>query len=256
MIPLKPYKGFVNFDSILEWWDGYVWKPITISMSFLGLSDTPSSYSGQKGKVPVVNTDETALDFTDLVKPLSSAGNPHYTLSSVGNWPFRFWNFTGTSGNLTINSNVFSANDQFEGVVTGGAKTFIPGTGFTIRTPSGGSLIVNQYERFSLKFLSPTETVLTIVKTPISGPTILSATATLDFPTIAAGETERLTATVTGAALLDPVLVSGPDAIYNSNDSTIDAWVSAANTVTVRVRNNGSSSIDPGSGDFKIKVFK
>lgn len=32
-------------------------------LSFLGLSDTPSSYSGQGGKVVKVNSGETALEF-------------------------------------------------------------------------------------------------------------------------------------------------------------------------------------------------
>lgn len=88
------------------------------------------------------------------------------------------------------------------------------------------------------------------------GASILSATATLDFPAIAAGESQQLTVTVTGAALLDDVRVAAPAQIYNTNGATVDGWVSAANTVTVRVRNNGASSIDPGSGDFKLKVFK
>ncbi len=181
------------------------------------------------------------------------------TNPTVNTTAINYYNiYTGATagGTFTVNTSTVPVGETFEGVVLGAPKTFVEGSGFTIIRPTGSSLTVNQNESFSLKFISDTQAVLTINKAIPDIPTILSSTATLDFPVIAAGETERLTATVTGADLLDPVLVSGPANIYNSNDSTIDGWVSAANTVTVRVRNNGASSIDPGEGEFKIKVFK
>ena len=209
--------------------------------------------------------------------------------------------FTGSSGNVTIPPDTFIPGVPrqqmlIEGEIEGGSKTFVAGTGVTLRYPDGQGLVAPTGSRFIVRFKSANDALVTIIKpytstVPNASTTergiieqatdaetitgtdteravspanlqaklnalILSATATLDFPTIAAGETERLTATVTGAALLDPVLVSGPADIYNSNNSTIDAWVSSANTVTVRVRNNGAGPIDPDEGQFKIKVFK
>ncbi len=48
--------------------------------TFKDLSDTPSSYSGQSGKVATVNSGETALEFTtptvgDVVGPASATDN-------------------------------------------------------------------------------------------------------------------------------------------------------------------------------------
>lgn len=86
--------------------------------------------------------------------------------------------------------------------------------------------------------------------------TILKATAPLDFPSIPAGESATLTVTVTGAAGGDPVIVGTSSSVYAANNSTVDAWVSSTNTVTVRVRNNGTSAVDPGSVNFNIRVFK
>jgi len=52
--------------------DGADWKPIGRgggagsggSSTFVGLTDTPSAFTGQAGKVATVNTGETALEFT------------------------------------------------------------------------------------------------------------------------------------------------------------------------------------------------
>ncbi|MDH4319958.1 MAG: DUF1349 domain-containing protein [Desulfobulbaceae bacterium] len=41
--------------------------------TFLGLTDTPGSYAGQAGKVPVVNTGETALEFVGVPSAVAKA---------------------------------------------------------------------------------------------------------------------------------------------------------------------------------------
>jgi len=81
---------------------------------------------------------------------------------------------------------------------------------------------------------------------------VYSATATLDFPSIGANDTAALTMTVTGAAVGDSVELGAP--------STIEAglvwcgFVSATNTVTVRVHNTSGGAVDPASATWRATV--
>ncbi len=83
---------------------------------------------------------------------------------------------------------------------------------------------------------------------------IYRATATLNFGSTAAGQSSDLTVAVTGASVGDPVSVglpAAPDA-----NSCFTAWVSAADTVTVRFNNYSAGAIDPASGSYKVIVTK
>jgi hypothetical protein len=86
-------------------------------------------------------------------------------------------------------------------------------------------------------------------------PNGLKGSATLDFGNTAAQSSADLTITVTGAADGDIVIVGPVNASTNAN-SCFTAWVSAANTVTVRFNNYSSAAIDPASGTFKVYVIK
>jgi len=83
---------------------------------------------------------------------------------------------------------------------------------------------------------------------------ILSATAALDFPLIAAQSSADLTVTVTGAALFDVVAVGLPANGISASVVT-SAFVSAADTVTVRVLNVSALGVDPPSQSYRITVF-
>jgi lysophospholipase L1-like esterase len=84
----------------------------------------------------------------------------------------------------------------------------------------------------------------------------LTATATLDFGSTAASSSTDLTITVTGAADGDSVVVTPPNGSVVAN-SIYTAWVSAANTVTVRFSNlDIVAAADPASGTFRAVVFK
>jgi hypothetical protein len=87
-------------------------------------------------------------------------------------------------------------------------------------------------------------------------PAIIKASATLNFPSTGAHSGSDLTVTVTGAAVGDAVTVApGVEAIVANSCYT--AWVSAANTVTVRYNRYGSGgSSDPASAVFNIIVTK
>lgn len=85
---------------------------------------------------------------------------------------------------------------------------------------------------------------------------MLTATTTLDFGSTVAGTSTDLTLTVTGAADGDPVSIGIPNGSTLSN-GVFTAWVSAANTITIRFSNNSlAATLDPASGTFRATVFK
>ena len=107
--------------------------------------------------------------------------------------------------------------------------------------------------------LSVTNTLCTVsVPISINGGTtlqkILSATATLDFPSISSNDTHTLTMTVTGAVAGNSVFLGVPAAL----DANL-IWcgsVTAADTVTIRLHNASGASIDPASGTYRATVFQ
>ena len=81
------------------------------------------------------------------------------------------------------------------------------------------------------------------------------ATATLNFPVTATRNSSDLSITVTGAASGDAVSLGVPNAAVLVN-TCYTAWVSAANTVTIRFNNYDNADKDPASAVFKVMVFK
>lgn len=80
-----------------------------------------------------------------------------------------------------------------------------------------------------------------------------AVSASLDFGSISASSEATLTVTVPGARVGDLVQVQVPAAL---DDGLIlrKAWVSAKNTVSVRLRNLTGGGIDPASGTYVIRV--
>lgn len=84
----------------------------------------------------------------------------------------------------------------------------------------------------------------------------LTATGVLDFPNTVAGTSSDLTIALTGAALGDVVVLGVPNGSTAAN-GCFTAWVSAANTITVRFTNtNLVVAIDPASGTFRVSILK
>jgi hypothetical protein len=83
---------------------------------------------------------------------------------------------------------------------------------------------------------------------------ILSATATLDFPSIGSNDTETLTITVTGAVAGDSVFLGCPAGL--DAGLIFCASVTAADTVTVRMHNSSGGSVDPASATFRATVIR
>jgi hypothetical protein len=83
---------------------------------------------------------------------------------------------------------------------------------------------------------------------------ILTAEKTIDLTNVVSGGAVSDTITVTGAAVGDPVSLGISPAAFN-NQLFFQAYVSAADTVTITATSNSGSSIDPSSGTFRVAVF-
>ena len=82
---------------------------------------------------------------------------------------------------------------------------------------------------------------------------LLSATAILNFPSIAAAASSDLTVTVTGALVGDSVSLGLPAA--PAAGIVFNAFVSATNTVTVRAINITAAAVDPVSATYRATVL-
>jgi hypothetical protein len=82
---------------------------------------------------------------------------------------------------------------------------------------------------------------------------VLSASASLDFTSIGAAAQASLTITVTGAAVGDEVVLALPAA--PAAGLVFNAFVSAANTVTIRASNITASSVDPAAATYGVIVM-
>jgi hypothetical protein len=83
----------------------------------------------------------------------------------------------------------------------------------------------------------------------------LSGTTVWDSPSVAAdGGVQETSFTVTGAAVGDVCAVGLP-ATFDSG-LVAQAWVNAADSVTLRLTNSTASPIDPASATYRVTVFK
>lgn len=83
---------------------------------------------------------------------------------------------------------------------------------------------------------------------------ILTGSATYDAPSIVAGASATTTVTVTGAALGD--MVTGIALGSDAAGLDLSGYVSAANTVTVILRNSTASAVDLASTTLSVRVAR
>lgn len=85
-----------------------------------------------------------------------------------------------------------------------------------------------------------------------------SVSLTVDPSSIAAGAEDTATFTVPGVALGDIVLGVGPGvSLTATGEASFDAWISAANTLTIRITNlHASSAVDLGSSTWKVIIAR
>jgi hypothetical protein len=82
---------------------------------------------------------------------------------------------------------------------------------------------------------------------------VLSGSASLDFAEIAAAAQANLTITVTGAAVGDEVVMALPAA--PAAGLVFNAFVSAANTVTIRASNITAAPVNPAAATYGVIVI-
>lgn len=84
---------------------------------------------------------------------------------------------------------------------------------------------------------------------------VFTHTAALDYPSIAAHGNANLSATITGAAVGDLVVLSPTNNLFSAALSFV-GHVTSANTVTVHCRNHSGAAIDPASQTLKIMIIR
>lgn len=84
---------------------------------------------------------------------------------------------------------------------------------------------------------------------------LLTGMVAHSFGTISAGAEAFFTMTVTGALVGEPVSVGLP-AAFTAGLSLAGAWVSVADTVTVKVRNTTTGDVTPGVGSYTVIVHQ
>lgn len=259
-----------------------------VQISKLG-TITLTSAGSSNNTLTIANTDNHSITFASnalgntlmFLGDTSGSGGPaQIRLGSTSN--LVFWSTAGMlsgSADLTINREV-AATLQTGDDTNGDAvdQTFKAADGITGTDRSGGDMTIasgrgtGAGSASAVIFSTPTalstgttaQTLTERARITSAGITIgsggsaiskvLTATATLDFGSLAAQTSADLTITVTGAAVGDAVIMGLPAA--PDSGVVFNAFVSSSNTITVRATNATSGAIDPASATFRATVIQ
>lgn len=197
---------------------------------------TLTSYAGlNAGSAPAAATNSSLLLLGTTTIPAGTFGI--YVASSANNV---------CAGNIS-----FGSTSAPTAKIHAAAGTAVAGTsplkftaGTSLTTPESGAVEFDGNNFF-----------VTVGSTRYVMAKVLTGSATLDFPNTASGASSDLTITVVGAAESDPVDLGVPNSVVLP-DSIFVAWVSAADTVTVRFDNTSGGAKNPVAGLFKVVVHK
>lgn len=157
------------------------------------------------------------------------------------------------------NFDVTEDEHRLEGSTTWDPTAMLPGQGQTSPGITVTGAVFGDYVDVAAPYalqgiqaqaaVSAADTVTIRLYRPID---MLMATATFDPTSLVDGAgTTSASITVTGAALNDAVLVYPP---YDLQDITVTGYVSAANTVEIRVQNESTATVDLASGSWQVAV--
>lgn len=207
------------------------------------VSGTLVGVSAQPARLDLVSSNT----FTPIKNAYLVTSNNFNTLSNSFN---TFSNsFTVTSNSFTTLSNSFNTTSNSFGALSNLFYPYITTNAFNARlnlgfvTPGNANLIVTNLVSQSIQIGGGT-TLLSI----------RSASAALDFPSIASGASADLTITVTGAAIGDSVSLGLPASPMTG--ITFNGFVSSADTVSVRAHNYTAGALDPASATYRATVIK
>ena len=148
------------------------------------------------------------------------------------------------SGNIGIGTETPTAYLQLKaGTASAESAPLKFNAGTNLSTPEAGTL---EFDGTHLYFTPSTSR-----KILLKG---LTNTATLNFPVIVNGVTDELTVTVPGANIGSSCNCAPVGGI--ETNLKWSCYVSAANTVTVRLSNISASAIDPSSRSWKVTVIE
>ncbi|NNM23022.1 MAG: hypothetical protein HKO54_05665 [Flavobacteriaceae bacterium] len=149
-----------------------------------------------------------------------------------------------SNGNMGISeSNPTATLHLRAGTATAGSAPIKLTSGTNLSTPEAGTI---EYDGSNLYFTPTTSRQVVMMG--------YTNTVSLSFPSIATNSYADRTITVTGAALGDTCSCAPNGAIEPG--LAWNCFVSAANTVTVRMANVQGSSINPAARSWKVNVIK
>lgn len=204
----------------------------------------------------VANSDSQTLQVNGTVNLGGPIGNGFLQLNNSSN--FLTADINGTDGSARLVSNLITIDGS--GITLGDpGSVFDPsqlsGNGGLVIAAGNASIEPTGLASFKGVTVFGTEGLTVGGGAGAAISKILSASATLNFGSTAAGASTDLTITVTGAVDGDPVFLGVPNGSTLAN-GVFTAWVSAADTVKVRFTNtNLLAALDPASGTFRVAVF-
>ncbi|MFT3937001.1 MAG: hypothetical protein QM726_25470 [Chitinophagaceae bacterium] len=195
----------------------------------------------------VANTNVLALAQRDASVPLAVQGNSATQTANLMEWrsSAATLSVVDKNGDFGIGVTAPTADLHLKaGTATAATAPLKFTAGTNMTTPESGAVEFDGTNYYA----SSGAIRYTLAKT-------LTTTATLDFTSTAALNSRDLTITVTGATVGDVVMLGVPSTAVLAN-SCFTAYVSAANTVTVRFNNYSAAALNPGSATYRVSVLR